>query len=380
MNFEVKRITTPTGEEKHELRIWNFGPKREERKRRFDSKRDLFSALDDFRREDETLRNPAPVEEKPELTFGEIHQDFLKRQAGSFSPGWKKNIEGYWRELEKEIASLPPASLSVDRLKAIEQKFLSKGNSQKTAGLKIGFIKSVLNFAFEMDLIQENRAAKFRIKKAPPSEIQFWEREDAEDFLAYAAKKYPFGSPNRWIYVVYLLSVNAGLRAGEVWALKPRCLKRSLGVMHIDQQYDRVIRDFRPPKGKGPRNVPMNQLILDELDAIIDQKRIGRQQIIFPNAKGKPICHDNFYDRVFCGEFGKDPLWEGPKIVFHGLRHTAATLMLDSGIDVKTVQEILGHKELSTTMKYVHLIGGKVKAAGEKFAVRPSVPKLRAVR
>lgn len=74
--------------------------------------------------------------------------------------------------------------------------------------------------------------------------------------------------------------------------------------------------------------------------------------------------------------------WEGRRIRFHDLRHTAATLMLSKGIDVKTVSEILGHEDISTTMRYVHLLGKRIKQVSQTFAIRPEIhkkPNLRVV-
>lgn len=369
MNFEIRKVITGTGKKKEELRIWNFGPRREERKRRFNDKASLFAALEKMRKEEEKLKSPV----KSDPIFGVLYQEF---KSQSFSPGWKKNLDGYWNEFGKEIKDVQASNIGPELLKKLETKFTTKGNSRKTTNLKIGFIKAVLNFAYNMELIPENRAARFKVKKVLPPKIEFWERDDAEDFLTFASEKYPKGSAKRWIYVVYLLGISAGLRAGEIWALKPRCLKPSLGVMGIDEQFDRVSKTFRRPKGRGSRNVPMNEVILEELEA----QNKGRNETFFSTLEGNPVCHDNFTDRVFANEFGvKIGQWAGPKIKFHGLRHTAATLMLGSGIDVRTVQEVLGHKSMSTTMGYTHLIGGNVKLAGEKFIIRPKVKRLQIV-
>ena len=49
----------------------------------------------------------------------------------------------------------------------------------------------------------------------------------------------------------------------------------------------------------------------------------------------------------------------------HKLRHTAATLMLSNGVDVKTVQEVLGHENLNTTQIYTHIENTELKIASE---------------
>jgi integrase len=81
--------------------------------------------------------------------------------------------------------------------------------------------------------------------------------------------------------------------------------------------------------------------------------------------------HDAFADR-----FDRDvKRWGGRRVRFHDLRHTAATLMLSKGIDVKTVSEILGHEDLATTMIYVHLLGDKIKQVSKSFFIQPMEPE-----
>jgi len=62
----------------------------------------------------------------------------------------------------------------------------------------------------------------------------------------------------------------------------------------------------------------------------------------------------------------------------HKLRHTAATLMLSSGVDVKTVQEVLGHENLNTTQIYTHIESTELKIAAEanpisRLSLRPDM-------
>jgi len=57
---------------------------------------------------------------------------------------------------------------------------------------------------------------------------------------------------------------------------------------------------------------------------------------------------------------------------FHDMRHTAATLMLASGVQLNTVKEICGHASITTTMGYVHLLADSVRDAGLKFSLCPA--------
>ena len=52
--------------------------------------------------------------------------------------------------------------------------------------------------------------------------------------------------------------------------------------------------------------------------------------------------------------------WGGKRIRFHDLRHTAITLWVHSGVNLKVIQDMAGHESITTTMGYVHMIGGSV--------------------
>ena len=96
------------------------------------------------------------------------------------------------------------------------------------------------------------------------------------------------------------------------------------------------------------------------------------EDTIFRNEKGLPVCHDNFSDR----QFGKDvEAWGGKRIRFHDLRHTSTTLMISNGIDIKTVKEICGHADITTTMNYVHMLSGSVANVSKVFSLKPMLKK-----
>ena len=133
---------------------------------------------------------------------------------------------------------------------------------------------------------------------------------------------------------------------------------------------DRVKRAFRPTKGKSNRRVPCNPELLRELQTLISEKRIPEDKAVFQNKLGQPMLHDMFKKRIFDRDMKE---WGGREIRFHDLRHTAASLMVGGGLDLKTVQEICGHEDIQTTMNYAHLLAEKIKEAARSFSVGPSI-------
>lgn len=172
---------------------------------------------------------------------------------------------------------------------------------------------------------------------------------------------------SRWVFVVYLLALNSALRAGEIWGIQPQDCVEGGEVLFVRRQFDRVKKDFTPPKGKKSRRVPCNSLLQFELESLIKVREITPTQTIFHGQDGRPLNHDSFSDH-FVRDIKK---WGGKKIRFHDLRHTATTLMILHGVNLKTVKEICGHKDISTTMGYSHLVEESVNKVARTFSIRP---------
>lgn len=122
-------------------------------------------------------------------------------------------------------------------------------------------------------------------------------------------------------------------------------------------------------KSKKARIVPCNQALLSSLDFLITTLNIKDGEAIFQNDERKPICHDNFAKRQFLNDL---KTWGGRPLRFHDLRHTAATLLVERNIDLKTVKEICGHADIATTMNYAHLIDGAVEGVANSFEIASS--------
>lgn len=167
----------------------------------------------------------------------------------------------------------------------------------------------------------------------------FWSREEAQGFLGFTNERYPSGTAFRWVHVVYLLALNTGMRAGEIWGLKPVDLSECGSKIAVRRQFNRISLEFTETKGKKIRHVPFNKELRLELLELIRKMKVTRDETIFQNENRKPVCHENFVERKFMKDVA---VFGGRRIRFHDLRHTAATLMLASGVDIKTVQSICG--------------------------------------
>jgi site-specific recombinase XerD len=139
----------------------------------------------------------------------------------------------------------------------------------------------------------------------------------------------------------------AGLRLGEVVHLKLSDIDSERMVLRVDQG-----------KGKKDRNVMLSPALLETLRAYWKQTR--PRVWLFPGKGGKrPLC-ETVIQRAFTQ--AKREARIGKAVSFHSLRHSFATQLLESGVNVRTIQALLGHRSLGTTQRYTHVAGDYLRA------------------
>jgi integrase len=184
---------------------------------------------------------------------------------------------------------------------------------------------------------------------------------------------------------LYVLAIFTGMREGELFGLQwddVDLVARSLTIRRAVREAGTKIELAVPKTDSGRRKIALSPPALVALRK--HQKRAMRDRgrpdtlLVFPDADGKPMRRSNFLRRDFYPLLEEAEL---PKIRFHDLRHTFATLMLGENVHPKIVQEALGHTQISTTLDlYSHTLPEMHREAVERLgravqmAVRPKKP------
>lgn len=236
-------------------------------------------------------------------------------------------------------------------------------------------IHSVFSLAKEWHMIKNNPVENIKIGKD--------EREGVKKILPYDARelavvieclqKEPLD-----LQVVIMIAIITGAREGEIAAIEEK---------HIDENemtltFEQTIVDKknvgatlkRSTKNDEIKVVGIPDVLLQMINKHLESKMLDREftgikntsdnSFIFSHLNGKPLRVDSYLQRWKRFVIRHDLRY----IRFHDLRHTSATWLLSQGVDMKTIQERLGHKDIKTTMNiYTHVLKEVDKKAAETF-------------
>ena len=121
------------------------------------------------------------------------------------------------------------------------------------------------------------------------------------------------------------------------------------------------------PRSKhgGTRHVPLSDEALEILKAIRTETRVMSAWCFPSQNPATPIDPQNFYNRSYVPALRKANI---PDMTWHDLRHTCASRLVMAGVDLRTVQEILGHKTLAMTQRYSHLSADHLSEAVNRIS------------
>lgn len=219
-----------------------------------------------------------------------------------------------------------------------------------TIARKLSSLRSFYDYLLRHQEVKDN---PFVLTKAPKLEKKnpdFLFYEEINELLDKIDESTPLGIRNRAIIELMYAS---GLRASEVVGMKLGDVDRSRQVIHI------------LGKGKKERYVPFHELALECLDRYLDEARFSlmvnakeKHQYVFVNKNGNPLTTRGLRDILDRMALNTGI---GRRLHPHAIRHTFATHLLDQGAELRFVQEMLGHSNLSTTQIYTHVSKEKLR-------------------
>lgn len=243
-------------------------------------------------------------------------------------------------------------------------------------GLSSGYIENIhilfsaaLKDAVENSVLARNPCQRVTLPQKKDYEAHFLTLEEARHLVKVAK------GHRLWFFI--LMAVTTGARRGELTCLKWDDVDLNQGVVHVSKTGSHIMSAgyvVREPKTKsGFRKIRLPQVVIEALEEhkkFVDELKKRNKKswiennLIFPNNRGGYLNHTVVLKqfKVLLAQAGL------PLMHFHDLRHSAATLLLAAGVNIKVVQEILGHSDVRTTLnRYAHVLPDMQKEASSKM-------------
>ncbi|MFH1014745.1 MAG: tyrosine-type recombinase/integrase [Nitrospirota bacterium] len=280
------------------------------------------------------------IKKEQKIKFEDFADEYLELHSKPNNKSWFKsdrhnvnNLKAHFsgRYLH-EITPLLIEKYKVERSKEV---------SPATVNRNLACLKSMFNRAIEWDKAQENPVRKVKLFRENNKRLRYLEREEIVKLLANCKRN---------LKPIVVVALNTGMRKGEI-----------LGLKWHDVDFKRGIIYLLNTKNGEKREIPMNEQVKT---ALIRTRKHAGSPYIFCRHDGKP--YGDIKKSFFTAMKKSDII----NFRFHDLRHTFASQLVMSGIDLNTVRELLGHKSLEMTLRYSHLSPDHKKRAVDTLARR----------
>ncbi|CFX50880.1 Integrase, catalytic [Syntrophomonas zehnderi OL-4] len=269
----------------------------------------------------------------------------------NFEKGLTGNTQAaYKRDLRKFYAYLAQKNPDVGRWEDVNKNdiigFLAwemdEGAAYTTVARSLSSIKSFYKFMVMEDYVQINPTLDLETPKIKRKLPQVLSIEEVDKLMEQCNVLLPLGLRDR---AMLELMYGTGLRVSELLALQIDDINFTAGFLRC------------LGKGRKERIIPVNNTSIIWVERYLARARSQLvksqyERTLFLNAHGRPMSRQGFFKLL--DRYGEK---SGIKkeITPHTLRHSFATHLLENGADLRAVQEMLGHADISTTQIYTHL-------------------------
>ena len=235
----------------------------------------------------------------------------------------------------------------------IQSYLLHLIKEKKLAYASVNQAVCAFRFLFDAVLGHQKLALEIPMAKVPKRLPQVLSREEVSRLIAAATSLRG--------RTVLMTTYAAGLRVSELCALQ---------VADIESAPDRMCLKVRQGKGGQDRYTLLSPRLLETLRLYWRDRR--PRTWLFPNRAGTAPIEVKTAQRIYCGaRDAADIPREGG---IHSLRHAFATHLLEAGVDLPTLQRLLGHGHISTTMRYLHLARSRLTGTTSPLELLEPLP------
>jgi integrase/recombinase XerC len=269
--------------------------------------------------------------------------------------GYREDLIAAAEYFAEEDGSCPePASITAVELRGLLSALHDAGFAKTSIARKLASLRSFYKYGQREGWASSNPARALRNPRKGRNLPHFLTSDEIGKLLAAPPAGSPMGLRDRAILETMY---SAGLRVSELVGLSDGDVDMPQGVL--------LVRG----KGRRERISPLGSYAARALQAWLKVRQVSPRE---PQGREAPVFTNRFGTRLttrsvgrmlekYLAETGLDQ-----RTSPHTLRHSFATHLLDRGADIRSVQELLGHKSLVTTQIYTHVSTANLRAAYEK--------------
>jgi integrase len=301
--------------------------------KKVDAKAELNEALN------RSYKGQAGIEEIEDVSFTIFGDEYLAKYSKptKTESTYKNEKLVIDVQLKSFFGDTPLSAITAKRIE--EFKALRRETVKaSTVNRQLDVIKSMMARAVEWGRLATNPAKGVRKFKVDVTAPRFLTLSEGAALIEAAE-----GQMKGFV----VTALNTGLRKSELFRLT---------WSNVDFERRQIL--VEQTKGKRFRAIPMNKLLTNTLSR---HPHHITSDYVFHNSKGKPWRDTR---KSFSATYEKAGL---PHVTIHGLRHTFISNLVMAGEDLRTVQELAGHRDINTTMRYAHLAPGHLKASVERL-------------
>jgi len=291
--------------------------------------------------------NQEKAPKRKDLTYEEFYRDrYLPYCEGRHATVWRTK-QYFLYVLPDWFKALTLDQITTEKVERLQSYFIRKQLAPATCNKYISILKASMTKACEWELISEDRLKtirKVKLLKGVTKRLRYLNPEEIQKLLEAC---------DEHLYPIVLVALHTGMRKSEILLLKWSNVDLKNGLLLLEKT-----------KNRERREIPMNDTLKQVFSRLFVKRRLDVDWV-FPSWKsGKP-----YYDlkRSFNKAVKKAGITD---FHFHDLRHTFASQLVMAGVDIRTVQELLGHKSLTMTLRYAHLSHAQKKKAVQTLETR----------
>ena len=256
--------------------------------------------------------------------------------------GYERDIAKYAEFLEQERELRHPAAITAEDIRAFIAREKRRRLTAKSLARRLSSIRSFHRFLLTEKYVDRDVSKMIDGPKQEKRLPLFLTTEEVDKLLGVLRADNPIEIRNK---TMIELAYDTGLRVSELVNLKLSDLRLTVGLIQI------------LGKGNKERVIPLSEIDIENIEKYLNTARTRllknrRSDFLFVTGRGKKMTRQNF--NLILDEKARAAGIK-KKVTPHMLRHSFASHLLAKGMDLRFIQELLGHQNITTTEIYTHI-------------------------